>query len=50
LKIAVVNETTTGDKNKDVVIALQGFGHEIINAVMKDKGVSPELTYIETVC
>ena len=48
MKIAVVSETSTGDKNKDVVAALQGFGHEIINVGMKDKGVIPELSYIET--
>ena len=48
LKIAVVSETSSGDKNKDVMAALQGFGHEIINVGMKDKSVIPELTYIET--
>jgi ribose 5-phosphate isomerase RpiB len=48
MTIAVVNETSAGDKNKDVVSALENRGHKIINAGMKEKGGTPELTYIHT--
>jgi len=45
--IAVVNETSAGDKNSAVVNALMKHG-TIINAGMKKSGGDPELTYIET--
>jgi ribose 5-phosphate isomerase RpiB len=48
VKIAVISETSAGDKNKDIMKALEGFGHEVINAGMKEKGSIPELTYIHT--
>jgi len=48
MKIAVINETSTGDKNKDIISALDGFGHEIFNVGMKKTGGDPELTYIDT--
>lgn len=48
MKIAVINETSAGDRNKDIIAALDGFGHEIINAGMTKSGGKPELTYIET--
>jgi ribose 5-phosphate isomerase RpiB len=48
MKIAVVTESSTVDKNKDVMEALQGFGHEVINAGMKKADGEPALTYIET--
>lgn len=48
MRIAVVNETSAGDKNKDILAALEGCGHEVINAGMKDRAVQPELTYIHT--
>jgi len=48
MKIAVISETSAGDKNKDIMKALEGFGHEVINAGMKEKGSIPELTYIQT--
>lgn len=48
MKIAVVNETSAGDKNKDIVAALQNRDHEIINAGMKEKGGTPELTIVDT--
>jgi len=48
MRIAVINETSAADKNKDIIAALGGFGHEIINAGMKKSGGAPELTYIET--
>ena len=49
MKIVVVTESSTVEKNKDVIAALDGFGHEIINIGMKKlenepvniKGVAP---------
>jgi ribose 5-phosphate isomerase RpiB len=46
MKIAVINETSAADKNKDIIAALDGRGHEIINAGMTQCGAQPELTYI----
>jgi len=48
MKIAVINETSAADKNKDIIAALEGRGHEIINAGMTQSGAKPELTYIHT--
>ena len=48
MKIAVINETSAADKNKDILVALEGKGHEIINAGMTKSGAEPELTYIHT--
>ncbi len=48
MKIAVVNETSAADKNKDILLALQGRGHEVINAGMSERGSQPELLYIHT--
>jgi len=48
MKIAVINETSAADKNKDIIAALEGRGHEIINAGMTRTGAEPELTYIHT--
>lgn len=48
MRIAVINETSAADKNGDILAALMGRGHEIINAGMTQKGASPELQYIHT--
>ncbi|MCD6219438.1 RpiB/LacA/LacB family sugar-phosphate isomerase [Candidatus Calescamantes bacterium] len=48
MKIAVINETSAADKNKDILAALEGRGHTIINAGMTKTGTQPELTYIHT--
>jgi ribose 5-phosphate isomerase RpiB len=48
MRIAVINETSAADRNGDVVKALDGRGHEIINCGMKKCGQAPELTYIHT--
>ena len=48
MKIAVINETSAADKNKDILAALDGRGFEIINAGMTKTGAQPELTYIHT--
>ncbi|TVQ38131.1 MAG: ribose-5-phosphate isomerase [Spirochaetaceae bacterium] len=48
MRIAVINETSAGDKNVDIMAALEGTGHEILNVGMKQKGGDPELSYIHT--
>jgi len=48
MRIAVINETSAGNRNADVVAALDGRGHEVINCGMKTGGAPPELTYIHT--
>ena len=48
MRIAVINETSSADKNKDIIISLEGRGHTIINAGMRKTGARPELTYVHT--
>ncbi len=48
MRIAVINETSSADKNKDIIASLEGRGHTIINAGMRKTGERPELTYIHT--
>lgn len=48
MKIAVINETSSADKNADILAALEGRGHEIINVGMTKNGAKPELLYTHT--
>ena len=48
MKIAVINETSAADRNGDILAALEGVGHEVINVGMTRSGAKPELTYINT--
>jgi ribose 5-phosphate isomerase RpiB len=48
MRIAVVNEISTADRNADVMASLEGRGHEVINAGMKRAAEPPELTVIHT--
>ena len=48
MKIAVINEVSSRDKNGKVLEALQGFGHDVFNVGMSADGNEPELTYIHT--
>ena len=48
MRIAVINETSAADKNADILAALSGRGHEVVNAGMTRSGTQPELTYIHT--
>lgn len=48
MKIAVVSETSAGDRNADILAALEGHGHQVINSGMTATGAKPELTYIHT--
>lgn len=48
MRIAVINETSAANRNADILTALEGRGHEIINAGMTERGAVPELSYIHT--
>lgn len=48
MKIAIISETSAGDKNKDIVAALDSMEHETVNVGMKEKGKAPELQYSHT--
>ena len=48
MKIAIINETSAADRNADILAALKGSGHEIINAGMTKNGAKPELMYNHT--
>jgi len=48
MKVAVINETSAADRNKDILVALEGRGHTIINAGMTKTAAQPEITYIQT--
>jgi ribose 5-phosphate isomerase RpiB len=48
MRIAVANETSSADKNADILAALDGRGLEIINAGMTKSGAAPELGYVHT--
>ena len=48
MRIAVINEVSSQDKNEKVMKALEPFGHEVFNVGMTGAGNEPELTYIHT--
>lgn len=48
MKIAVVNETSSADKNADIIAALKGRDHEILNMGMTKTGAEPSLSYVQT--
>jgi ribose 5-phosphate isomerase RpiB len=48
MRIAVINEIVGADRNADILAALEGRGHEIINAGMTRSGAKPDLSYIQT--
>jgi len=48
MRIAVINETSAADRNADILAALDGMGHDVINAGMRKSGEKPELSYIHT--
>jgi len=48
MRIAVINETSAADRNADILAALAGRGHEIINAGMRKNFEPPEVQYIQT--
>jgi ribose 5-phosphate isomerase RpiB len=48
MRIAVINEISAADKNGNILMALEGLGHQVINAGMTRAGEGPELSYINT--
>jgi ribose 5-phosphate isomerase RpiB len=48
MKIAVINEISAADKNADIIKALEGRGHEILNLGNTSGKDSPGLLYIHT--
>ena len=48
MKIAVLNEISAADRNKDILHALEGRGHEILNLGNTIGGEKPGLLYIHT--
>jgi ribose 5-phosphate isomerase RpiB len=48
MKIAVINEISAADKNADILKALDGRGHEVLNLGNTRGGDTPELLYIHT--
>jgi ribose 5-phosphate isomerase RpiB len=48
MKIAVINEGSTKNRNGEVIKALDGLGHDVFNLGMKNVESEPDLTYIET--
>jgi len=48
MNIAVINETSAAEQNTDILAALEGRGHAILNLGMTERGGVPELSYIHT--
>jgi ribose 5-phosphate isomerase RpiB len=48
MKIAVINEISAADKNADILKALEGRGHEVLNLGNTSGKDSPGLLYIHT--
>jgi ribose 5-phosphate isomerase RpiB len=48
MRIAVINEVSAADKNADIIKALEGRGHEILNLGNTKGSDSPSLLYIHT--
>lgn len=48
MRVAVINEISAADKNGNILAALDGLGHQVINAGMQKAGEGPELSYINT--
>ncbi len=48
MRVAVINEVSSADKNAPIMAALQGRGLEILNAGMKSKDDGEQLLYTHT--
>jgi len=48
MRIAVLNETSAADRNGEILAALSGRGHEVVNVGMRRNGEAPELQYVHT--
>lgn len=48
MRIAVINEVSASPRNADIVAALNGLGHTVLNLGMTGPDEKPELTYLHT--
>ncbi len=48
MTVAIINETSAADRNEDILKALDGRGHTLINCGMRRNGAEPQLSYIQT--
>ena len=48
MRIAIINEISAADKNKDILSALEGRGFEVLNLGNTQAGETPDLLYIHT--
>ncbi|HUX11720.1 MAG TPA: RpiB/LacA/LacB family sugar-phosphate isomerase [Spirochaetia bacterium] len=48
MTVAIINETSAADRNEDILKALDGRGHRLINCGMRRNGEEPQLSYIQT--
>ena len=48
MTIAIINETSAADRNGDIMKALEGREHRLVNCGMKKNGEEPQLTCIQT--
>lgn len=48
MKIAVINEISAAAKNADILRALEGYGHEVVNLGNTSAEDTPQLQYIHT--
>lgn len=48
MKIAVINEFSTKQRNMEVVKTLEDLGYDVLNLGMKNQEGEPELNYMET--
>lgn len=48
MRIAVINEGSTKHRNQDVMKALEGMSHDVLNLGMKNIEGEPDLSYLET--
>ena len=49
MRVAVVNEVSTANRNSDLMAALDGRGLDLLNIGMKGSGTNdPDLTFIHT--
>ncbi|MBN1261175.1 MAG: RpiB/LacA/LacB family sugar-phosphate isomerase [Anaerolineae bacterium] len=48
MRIAVINDVSSADRNADILAALAGRGHTVINAGMQRGAAQPGLHYVQT--
>jgi ribose 5-phosphate isomerase RpiB len=48
MKVAIITEASTADRNADVAAAMEGSEHEVINVGMKSSKEEHKLNYVQT--